>query len=287
MKMQNPKQLQELVSSRNQDESSSSSSLNGKEAKHSQDDDISPPLQRPVSCSVSPESRVGNNSSSGGSLSLIECKVGKNSGAANASTQTEENVSSYIVRETCTRGVSTDERALEPECNEIYQNHVSRTNESSGICRDSVSPMSSSSASSSAGKTETLESLIRADANKINSFRILEEEDIRMPSNAKLKATNVLMQLISCGSLSVKDHSFGLIPTYRPRFLHSKFASPLYSTSIMFGELDCVSDNSRMMGLRLEDKEYFSGSVIETKILKEEGENFASLKRSSSYNADR
>ncbi|KAK9279861.1 hypothetical protein L1049_013543 [Liquidambar formosana] len=286
-KMQNPKQLPEPASSRSQDDSSSSSSMNGKEAKHSQEDELSPPLQRPGSSGVSPESQVGKNCSWGGSLSLTEYKVYKSDGSADASTQTDENVSRPKTRETCTRGVSTDDGSIEPECPELYQNQIPRVKENSEICRETVSPPPSSSTSSSGGKTETLESLIRADASKINSFRILEEEDIRMPPNAKLKATNVLMQLISCGSISVKDHSFGVIPTYRPRFSHSKFPSPLFSTSIMLGELDCLSENPRLMGLRLEDKEYFSGSLIETKMLKEEGDGFTALKRSSSYNADR
>eukprot|EP00262_Sarcandra_glabra_P000330 TRINITY_DN10392_c0_g2_i2.p1 TRINITY_DN10392_c0_g2~~TRINITY_DN10392_c0_g2_i2.p1 ORF type:complete len:111 (+),score=12.15 TRINITY_DN10392_c0_g2_i2:3-335(+) len=96
------------------------------------------------------------------------------------------------------------------------------------------------------------------------------------------------MQLISCGSITVKDHhSFGLIPTYKPRFSHVKFPSPLYSSSVMLGDLDCLSENPRLMGLRLEDKEYFSGSLIETKLHKEDVEGFPTLKRSNSYNADR
>jgi hypothetical protein len=288
IKMQSLKQLPEPASSRSNDDSSSSSSMNGKETKHSQEDELSPPVQRPGSSSVSPESRVGKNSSWGGSLSLTEYKVYKGDGLADASTQTEENASRRKARETCTRGVSTEDGSVEPECSEIYQNQVSRAKENSEICRDSVSPPpSTSSASSSGGKTETLESLIRADASKINSFRILEEEEIRMPANARIKATNVFMQLISCGSISVKDHSFGLIPTYKPSFTHSKFPSPLFSSSLMLGELDCLSENPRLMGLRLEDKEYFSGSLIETKMLKEEGGGVNSLKRSSSCNADR
>jgi hypothetical protein len=267
--MQSLKQLPEPASSRSHDDSSSSSSMNGKETKHSQEDELSPPVQRPSSSSVSPESRVGKNSSWGGSLSLTEYKVYKSDGLADASTQTEEN-GRPKARETCTRGVSTDDGSLEPECSEIYQSQVSRAKENFEISRDASSPPpSSSSASSSGGKTETLESLIRADASKINSFRILEEGEIRMPTNARLKTTNVLMQLISCGSISVKDHSFGLVPTYKPRFSHSKFPSPLYSTSLMLGELDCLTENPMLMGLRLENKEYFSGSLIETKMLKE------------------
>lgn len=286
IKIQNPKPLPETASSRSHDDSSSTSSMNGKETKNSQEDDLSPPLQRPGSSGLSPGFRVAKDSSWGGSLSLTEYKICKSDGATDASTQTEENVSKPKARETCTRGVSTDDGSLEAERNEIYQNQVPCMKENSEICRESISPLSTSSASSSGGKTETLDSLIRADACKINSFRILEEEEVRMAPATKLKATNMLMQLISCGSISVKDHSFGLIPTYRPRFSHSKFPSPLFSTSIMLGELDCFAENPRMMGLKVEDKEYFSGSLIETKMLKE-GDGFTGLKRSSSYNADR
>ncbi|XVF05755.1 hypothetical protein REPUB_Repub05bG0199600 [Reevesia pubescens] len=291
IRLQNLKQLPEPPSSsRSQDDSSSSSSINGKGTKHSQDYELSSPVNRPTpgSSGASPESRYGKNSSWGCSLSLTEYKVCKSDGLADASTQTEEKTSRPKTRETCTRGVSTDDGPLEPECNTNFQNQVPNPclKDNSEICTNSVSPPSTSSASSSGGKTETLESLIRADASKINSFRILEEEEIRMQTNSRLKATSVLMQLISCGSISVKDRSFGLVPTYRPRFSHSKFSSPLFSTSIMLRELDCLSENPRLMGLRLDDKEYFSGSLIETKMLKE-GDGHTSLKRSSSYNADR
>lgn len=288
IKMQNLKSLPEPPSSRCQDDSSSSSSMNGKGTKHSQEDELSPSVQQPGSSAVSPESGYERNSSWGGSLCLTEYKVYKSEGLADASTQTEENGSRPKTRETCTRGVSTDDGSLEPLCNQNYQNQTPCAKENSEAHTESVSPPPSScSASYSGGKTETLESLIRADASKINSFRILEEEGLRMPTNARVKATNMLMQLISCGSISVKDHSFGLVPTYKPRFTHSKFTSPFFSTSIMLGELDCLSENPRLMALRLEDKEYFSGSLIETKLLKEEGDGNTSLKRSSSYNADR
>lgn len=293
-KIQSLKQLPEPVTSRSQDDSSSSSSMNGKGTKHSQDDDLSPRLQPAGSSGVSPESTTGKNSSWEGSLSLTEYKVYKSDGLADASTQTEENVSKPKKKETCTRGVSTDDGSIEPECNRDYQNQMPSLKDNSEICAHPTSvsasvspPPSSSSASSTGGKTDTLESLIRADVNKINSFRILEEEELRMPNNARLKATNMLMQLISCGSISVKDHSFGLIPTYRPRFSHSKFPSPLFSSSLMLGELDSLSENPRFIGLRLEDKEYFSGSLVEAKMLKEVADEHSALKRSSSYNADR
>ncbi|MCD7449100.1 hypothetical protein HAX54_049214 [Datura stramonium] len=283
VRLSNPKLLPEPESSRSQDDTSSSSSMNVKGTKNSQDDESSPPVQRSGSSAVSPQSSADKSSSWNGSLSLTEYKIYKTEGLADASTQTDENASKATPPETCTRGVSTDDGSIEPENNEIHEVQAQQTNESAQICRETVSPApSSSSASSSGGRTDTLESLIRADINKLNSFRIIEGEEFRVPKT-KLKPSNVLMQLISCGSISVKDHSFGLIPTYRPRFSHSKFPSPLFSTSLSLGDLDCLAENPKFMGLRLEDKEYFSGSLLETNIPKEP----PLLKRSSSYNADR
>ncbi|CAA2956345.1 Hypothetical predicted protein [Olea europaea subsp. europaea] len=284
--LQKLKALPEPPSSRSQDETSSSYGLNGRTTKSSQDDELSPPVQRPRSLAVSPESSVGKTSSSNAPLSLTDYKVYQSNGLTDASTQTDENAGTAVkTQETCMRGVSTDDGSLELERNEPCQNQVPRVKESSEICRDLVSPPpSTSSASSASGRTDTLESLIRADASKLNSFRIVEEEEFRSPSNTKFKASNMLMQLISCGSIAVKDHSFGVIPTYKPSFSHSKFPSPLFSTSVMLGELDCLSENPRLMGLKLEDKEYFSGSLVETCVPKE---GVTTLKRSSSYNVNR
>lgn len=121
--------------------------------------------------------------------------------------------------------------------------------------------------SSSGHKAGTLESLIRADAQIMNGrFRIIEaaeeeeeeNEDV-VPTTGKLKATEVLIQLITCGSISVKDHKhrqnhLGFIPTY----YKPNFPSPTYT--------DYLSESSRrFMGLRFEEKEYFSGSFLELK----------------------
>ncbi|KAI3450626.1 hypothetical protein Pfo_007291 [Paulownia fortunei] len=283
--LQNQKALPVPPSSRSQEESSSSSSLNGRTTKSSQDDELSPPVQRPCSSAVSPESSIGKNSSWNGSLSLTEYKVYKSDGLADASTQTEEKASRVVeTRDNCTIGVPTDDGSLEPDSNGTHQNQVSQVKQTPEICQDFVSPPPSTSCASLSGRTDTLESLIRADVRNLNSFRILEEEGFRMPSSTKLKASNMIIQLISCGSTSVKDYSFGRIPTYKPRFSHSKFPSPLFSTSLMLGELDCLAENPRLMGMRLEDKEYFSGTLAETSMLKE---GVPTLKRSSSFNADR
>ncbi|KAL2328546.1 hypothetical protein Fmac_021973 [Flemingia macrophylla] len=283
IKIQSVKLLPGPTSSRSHDEASSSSSMNGKETRISQDDEIS---QEPHtgSSDVSPESRADKSDSL--SLALTEYKIYKTDGLADASTQTEENGHRSRSQKTCTRGVSTEDGSLESECNEICETEVPQVKNTPQICRDTVSPPPSTSSSSSfVGKAETLESLIRADASKVNSFRILEEEGMRIPTNTRVKASNLLMQLISCGSISVKNHSFGLIPSYKPRFSNSKFPSPLFSTSFMLGEFDCLAENPKPTSLRLEDKEYFSGSLVETKLKEGDGQNV--LKRSSSYNDER
>lgn len=259
---------------------------------------LSPTLRRRSSSSrnISPESQLNPSWGGGGGSppGLAGYKAYKANGAADASTQTEDRTgrirrgAGAAPPPPCTRprGVSTDEGALELD----YEEGCRQLRTSSEISGDEISPPpTSSSASSSGGKTETLESLIRADARKINTFRILEEEEVLPPAGSKLRATNVLMQLITCGSISVKDHhSFGLVPTYKPRFSQVRFPSPVFSSSRMLGELEYLAENPRMVGLRLEEKEYFSGSLIETKKHKEaEAELVPALKRSSSYNADR
>ncbi|KAJ0616813.1 hypothetical protein HanIR_Chr02g0094661 [Helianthus annuus] len=275
VKLPNLKQLPEPPSARSQDDSSSSTSMSGRDTKNSQDDELSPPVRLSSSSGVSPESRNGKSTPSNGCLSLTEYKIYKTDGLADASTQTEENIKANKAKETCTRGVSTDDM--------VVLDSVSPCVKDNSEIQIDPSPPSSSSTCSSVGKTETLESLIKADASKYCNSRRVEES--QMPVNSKLRATDMLMQLISCGSISVKDHSFGLIPSYKPRFSDSKFPSPLFSTSVMLSELDCLPDNPRFMSMRLEDKEYFSGSLVETKLLKEEG--VATIKRSNSFNADR
>ncbi|ESQ51289.1 hypothetical protein EUTSA_v10016498mg [Eutrema salsugineum] len=286
---QNMKQIVvEPPSSRSMDDSSSSSSMNNGKGtnKHSQEDDeLSPPALRSVSSSgVSPDSRDAKNSSS---WCLAEYKVYKSEGLADASTQTDETITGCS-KQTFSRGVSTDDDgSSEPETSEnILVSEAScagKESESAEISRNSVSPPFSNSA-----KTDTLESLIRADVSKMNSFRILEQEDVRMHANPRLKASNMLMQLISCGSISVKDNNFGLVPTYKPKFGHSKFPSPFFSSSFMMQDLDRLSETPSLMSLRLEEKEYFSGSLVETKLQKKDASvGNTSLKRSSSYNGDR
>lgn len=150
-------------------------------------------------------------------------------------------------------------------------------------------PSTSSSATGSAtgttGRIDTLESLIRAEASKRNSFRVVEEEEILSPEDGRLKSSNLLLQIVTCGSLSVKDHKgFGLVPTYRPRFTQIGFPSPVFST---LRDLDRLSESARAVGLRVEEPEYFSGSLVEAKKHKEDLTAGSGLRRSTSFEDER
>ncbi|KAJ4769566.1 UPSTREAM OF FLC protein (DUF966) [Rhynchospora pubera] len=168
--------------------------------------------------------------------------------SADASTQTEEETV------TKSRGVSTDD-------NRILNNAL--TDKHNSNC----------------GKSETLESLIRAEGRKFSQLRVLEEdEEMVFTSGPRLSPASYLMHLITCGSISVKDHRrYGFVPVYRPSYMQVELPSPMY-------------DGGSMRFLtRMEDKEYFSGSIVETKrhIDDSLGDRAPILKRSSSYNAER
>ncbi|CAN8247222.1 unnamed protein product [Cochlearia groenlandica] len=277
------KSMKEPPSSTSMDGSSSSSSLNNEKDTNNvpkEDDELSSQALR----SVSSDSREAKNTSS---WCLAQCKSER---FADASTQTDENVNgcSKKLVESFSRSVSgdNDSSSSEPESNNLVSaaSCLRKEIESGNISRNSVSS-SSNNASSLGEKTDTLESLIRADVSKMNSFRILEQEDARMTVNPRLSASNMLMQLISCGSIAVKDNSLGLVPTYKPKLGHSKFPSPFFSSSYMTRDLDHFNETPSLMSLRLEEKERFSGSLFETKQQKKDG-NTCSLKRSSSYNGD-
>ncbi|XP_043698959.1 protein SOSEKI 5 [Telopea speciosissima] len=169
---------------------------------------------------------------------------------------------------------------------EQYRNHTTE------LSREEISPPPSSSS------PETLESLIKADVRVVNPRRGLDESGVRSLTennypSGRMRASAVLMQLISCGSIAVKDceailprkdgggggggGALSLISHYR---YTGKLAPPPRGALKEVGE--SMGENPSFAGIRLEDKEYFSGSLIETK-----KDEFPALKRSSSYNADR
>ncbi|KAK1265409.1 hypothetical protein QJS04_geneDACA011201 [Acorus gramineus] len=147
------------------------------------------------------------------------------------------------------------------------------------LCRDEISPPPSSSS------PETLESLIKADGRLLVSTLNEEDRTVNNHPSGRVRASAVLMHLISCGSISVKDHGFPLVSQYRARIPRGSVGGGRPSDQAV-KDLDALMEGNPVCPL--ENKEYFSGSLIETKKKGSDGVgDFPSLKRSSSYNADR
>lgn len=214
-----------------------------------------------------------------------EYRVCKPIGAQDAATQTDD--SERDIPDKHTRAVSIQDGTAYAEIQECHQ-RSSLVSPKGGSEIVQESPALCSSDASPGGRVETLESLIRAEASRRSSFRTLEEEHMFGPNGAKFKPANLLMQLITCGSISVKEHrGFGFIPTYRPRFTQVEFPSPVFSTPVALRHLDKIPCNARMVGTRSSESEYFSGSLVETQKQDESGRGAGALKRSSSYDEDR
>ena len=221
---------------------------------------------------------VRRRNQSWSSIDLQEYKVykaesiGDSAGkaAADASTQTDD-------KRRRRRLVIKEDEKDEPELEEKGQREMYES-QSTELSRDEISPPPSDSS------PETLESLMKADGRLILTANGANEEGgpSRTSENCRggrVKASSVLMQLLSCGSVSfkdcgptlVKDHGMSLIGHYKAR-LPRGAGNPVGTPT----------ERSNYSGVKLEDKEYFSGSLVETRKAE-----VPALQRSTSYNADR
>ncbi|CAA6654904.1 unnamed protein product [Spirodela intermedia] len=152
------------------------------------------------------------------------------------------------------------------------------------LSRDEISPPPSSSS------PDTLETLIRADvlaATAVSGDGDPERAAAGAHASGRTRASAMLMHLISCGSLSVKDHGFSLVSQYRSRLPRRRVLEASEQAAAK-EECPCPEGRSGFPAVTLEEKEYFSGSLIEMKKKESEGSGEpASLQRSSSFNADR
>lgn len=189
--------------------------------------------------------------------------------AADASTQTDES------KRRRRRALRESEERKEPEEQKGEQEEYQ--NQSTELNRDEISPPPSDSS------PETLESLMKAGGRLVISTDGAKKEEPNgtadnFPSG-RMKASTVLMQFLSCGAISFKDCR----PTFEKDQGLSLFGH--YKARLPRGvgnQIGTSMENSSFSRLKLEDQEYFSGSIIETK-----KENIPTLKKSSSYNADR
>ncbi|GFZ17978.1 UPSTREAM OF FLC protein [Actinidia rufa] len=176
-----------------------------------------------------------------------------------------------------------DKRSYQRSVREIEE--VDREEEREGPCenqstelrREEISPPPSDSS------PETLETLMKGDGRLV---LVNDDRTVENHPSVRLRASSVLMQLISCGSMSFKDcgSTYGkdsLISQYKARLPRGGGTNQV----VKVAEEDAVETQPGFGGMvinNVEDKEYFSGSLIETK-----KDEFPALKRSSSYNADR
>ncbi|KAF5809783.1 hypothetical protein HanRHA438_Chr04g0171641 [Helianthus annuus] len=142
-------------------------------------------------------------------------------------------------------------------------------NESSELSREEMSPPPSDDSS-----PETLESVMKADGLIILTENRKLKTDPTVGNKGK---ANVLMQLITCGSISARDGGpggnpgFSLIKHYKSRLV-PRGGGVRDENAVVLSKKQVVT----------EDKEYFSGSLVETK-----KEKFAAIKRSNSYTGNR
>ncbi|XP_065014698.1 protein SOSEKI 3-like isoform X2 [Musa acuminata AAA Group] len=218
-------------------------------------DELSPTTNRSSSSGdFSPETGCRTTPSSAmGSPSPAEHHVRRPAVVQDASTQTDEQGG----RKACgIAGVSLGKESRET------QNGMSPCPTEGP---ENVEASSNAAAACSCGRTSTLESLIRDEPSQRKDLRIVEDE-VFIPSRAKLKAADMLVQLITCGSISVKDHyNFGIVPTYNPRFTTTmKSPSPTFPGSMMLGEIDCFSESQRVVGLRPEEQINLAETIRES-----------------------
>uniref|UniRef100_A0A453FW54 SOSEKI DIX-like domain-containing protein n=1 Tax=Aegilops tauschii subsp. strangulata TaxID=200361 RepID=A0A453FW54_AEGTS len=131
------------------------------------------------------------------------------------------------------------------------------------LSREETSPPTASTS------PETLEALIKADGRVLATVP---------GAGSRARASSVLMQLISCGSVSVKG---GLATPVMPRGVHYRPRPPRPPAH-------AAAETAVYRQKVVEDKEYFSGSLVETQRPAADAcQDLAVLRRSSSYNADR
>ncbi|KAL7584455.1 hypothetical protein Lser_V15G42303 [Lactuca serriola] len=202
--------------------------------------------------------------------------------AADASTQTDDKRRRRrsIIRE--------EEEEEEEEIKEEESKASFHENESSELSREEIiSPPPSDSS------PETLESLMKADGKLLILRPETEDHNQKTDptANNKIKASSVLMQLISCGSISFRDCGPGAYGKDNPGFsLVSHYKSRMLPRVRNTGSEEATVEDAVVLRknrrikkqIVTEDKEYFSGSLIETK-----REPLPALKRSNSYTGNR
>lgn len=270
------------------------------------------PLSRNSEYSASSVAKSRLRNQSWGAIDLHEYKVYKTDSthefaAADASTQTDDKrrYRNAIIQEE--RGVEEKEKERKEKVEQC----------STELSRGEISPPPSESS------PESLETSIKSDKrlavtntkyNSVNAALSTSSSSQTVDQalggvdqtagycpSGRMKASSVFMSLISCGSISfrdcgataINDHGLSLMSHLKPRLTRGGKQTEDVGGIKNDGDgmtMENMEKNvsSSFAKMALEDKEYFSGSLVETN--KKDYHNdhpFSALKRSSSYNADR
>ncbi|KAL9266490.1 SOSEKI 5-like protein [Drosera capensis] len=253
-----------------QSETAASSSSSRKLSDIGKSDDDQPVIQAP---------RSHRRNQSWSSIHLQQYKVYKadsTKSAADASTQTDE-----------IKKMNKEDETKPEETNDGGQEQSTELN------TEQISPPPSDSS------PETLDTLMKADGRRVilstvNKEQQQQNDETRTTVSSscpsgRMKASSVLMSLISCGSTSFRDHG---VVRHRHRHHHRHHGLSLVPKPRLSrggnregDEVSSCSSSRFGNGKGGEGiEEYYSGSlVMETK----KDEFQGGLKRSSSYNADR
>ncbi|KAK8945572.1 hypothetical protein KSP40_PGU017468 [Platanthera guangdongensis] len=212
-----------------------------------------------------------NSSQGTGSPNFGECTVFIPNGAQDASTQTDDSGDRMTRPEPDILAdiVSAGDDLSNVKYNESRPNHYAQSDDA---IKKETSPNQTPSSASSGPKIDTLESLIRSEVNKFNSFRLIEEEEEVVPRKAKMKRINPLLQLLTCGSTLVKDHhKVGFIRAYKPSFLNLRLG-PTFPSSMTVRELEYMSEGPRVVRLGTERRDSCSRNLCDNHLMqKDEG----------------
>ncbi|CAO2824919.1 unnamed protein product [Amaranthus hypochondriacus] len=241
----------------------------------------SPSTGNNVPATVESEFPVRRNRRRNQSSGSIEYKVYKTESthefsekaAADASTQTDDK------RRRRKAVIKEEPEEEEGKIEKVHHEQVQEI--STELSRYEVSPPPSDSS------PETLESLMKATTSSSTQSN---NQTVGSYPSGRMKASSVLMSLISCGSISfrdcgaatVKDHGLSLMSHYKSRLPRGGNQTVEESNGVTM-EIQNTNACSSFANMGMEEKEYFSGSLIETK----RNEFPSVLKRSCSYNADR
>ncbi|XP_077213655.1 protein SOSEKI 2-like [Tasmannia lanceolata] len=187
------------------------------------------------------------------------------------------NSSSNTPYSRCNRGVSTDE--TEPNEKPKPQNNATE------LPLDDCSPPSSSST-------------VSVKTNNSDSQRFEENGEAEL--EPVVTRNSVLMQLIACGAVSNRARSArfvkpsqslsglgnDLVMSRKSNSLHKGVLCKTATKSVGEEEIIYMSENPRFGNMQSEEKEYFSGSIVES-MSENRVSAEPSLKKSSSYNEER